>query len=71
MDIAIGVVYLRPMGPHCDKDELIEIMQAINVRVLELQEKNFKVMLLGDFNAKIKRTRHGLLGDNYAWIVSN
>ncbi len=68
MDIAIGVVYIRPVGPHCDKDELIEIMQAINVRVLELQEKNFKVMLLGDFNAKIKRTPQGYVGDNEAGL---
>ncbi len=66
MNIAIGVIYLRPMGLYCEKQELLEKLQAINVRVLELQNKNFKVLLMGDFNAKIIKTQKGIQGDNEA-----
>ncbi len=57
VSMAIGVVYSRPMGKYCEIEEFADKMQALNVRMVELQEKGFKVMIMGDFNAKIKKTR--------------
>ncbi len=60
--IAVGTLYIRPEGPHCTKEELLEKMQAINLRILELQELGFAVILMGDFNAKFKTEDTGIVG---------
>ncbi|MCP4976598.1 MAG: hypothetical protein GY931_10590 [Maribacter sp.] len=66
VSMAIGIVYSRPVGKYCEMDEFADKMQALNIRVVELQEKGFKVILMGDFNAKIKKRGDGLLGDDEA-----
>ncbi|MCP4976533.1 MAG: hypothetical protein GY931_10265, partial [Maribacter sp.] len=64
--IAIGVVYYRPVGVNCDREELIEKMQALTVRILELQDKDYEVIVLGDFNAKIETSKDGYYGTDPA-----
>ncbi|MCP4975685.1 MAG: hypothetical protein GY931_05945, partial [Maribacter sp.] len=64
--IAIGVVYYRPVGVNCDREELIEKMQALTVRILELQDKDYEVIVLGDFNAKIETSKDGYFGTDPA-----
>ncbi len=64
--IAIGVVYYRPMGEHCEREELIEKMQALTVRILELQDRDYEVIVLGDFNAKIESSKNGYYGTDPA-----
>ncbi len=64
--IAVGTVYIRPEGSHCTKEELLEKLQAINLRILELQELGFAVIVMGDFNAKFKNDGTGIAGDDEA-----
>ncbi len=64
--IAVGVLYLRPMGKDCEKEEILEKMQALTVRIMELQDKKYEVMMLGDFNAKIEPSKNGYFGINPA-----
>ncbi len=64
--IALGVLYVRPEGKHCKKKELMERMQFINIRTMELQQQGYTVILVGDFNAKLKRYEGHTTGDNEA-----
>ncbi len=64
--IALGVLYVRPVGQHCKKKELLERMQIINIRTLELQKQGYMVILVGDFNAKMINTNEQITGDNEA-----
>ncbi len=47
--IALGIIYVRPVGGHCTKEDLIERMQVINIRTLEMQKQGFDVILLRGF----------------------
>ncbi len=64
--IALGIIYVRPVGDHCTKEDLIERMQTINIRTLEMQKQGFNVILLGDFNAKMDIKGQQIKGDNEA-----
>ncbi len=64
--IAMGIVYVRPVGKHCKKKELLERMQIMNIRTLELQKQGYTVILVGDFNAKMITTGEQIKGDNEA-----
>ncbi|MCP4976741.1 MAG: hypothetical protein GY931_11310, partial [Maribacter sp.] len=64
--IALGIIYVIPVGGHCTKEDLIERMQVINIRTLEMQKQGFNVILLGDFNAKMKITDQQIKGENEA-----
>ncbi len=64
--IAIGIIYVRAVGAYCTKEDLIERMQVINIRTLDLQKQGFSDILLGDFNAKIDTTGRQIKGENEA-----
>ncbi len=64
--IVLGVLYFRPVGEHCEEGEMLEKMQALTVRILELQDKNYEIMVVGDFNAKIEESVDGYYGTNSA-----
>ncbi len=64
-NIAIGVIYMRPLdNKYINKEEMAEKMQALTVRILELQDKNFKVILMGDFNAHLMSRKGKYYGTN-------
>ncbi len=54
------------MGENCEKEEVLEKMQALTVRILELQDKNYEIIMLGDFNAKIEESTQGYYGTDPA-----
>ncbi len=64
--IALGVLYVRPVGEHCKEKELLERMQMINIRTLELQKQGYRVILVGDFNAKMIINKEQITGENEA-----
>ncbi len=66
-NIAIGIIYMRPLDKqYITKEEMAEKMQALTVRILELQDKNFKVILMGDFNAHLMLRKEQYYGINEA-----
>ncbi len=40
--IAVGVVYYRPIGENCEKEEILEKMQAPTVRILEHKKQELR-----------------------------
>ncbi len=56
---------MRPFDrKYISKEEVVEKIHALTVRILELQDKKFKVILMGDFNAHLMFRKEQYYGEN-------